>query len=342
MSTMSTMSTNRDMNVTPHSPKGAPRLTISQLAALAQVTRDTLLFYDRIGLLTPAGRDANHYRYYSERELLKVNLIRTFQSLGMSLKDIRELLERRCPELVLASLEDQMSAIKKQQDQLEQARLLLERFHGIIGYALSIDEGDVALRWCDERAILIGPRNDYSQGRTIWDNILDSYRYFQRFVTPLEMNYPVWSFYEQQSVQARRWLAPDHFYMDNPRACDRRAAGWYVVGCARGGYGGSPALFERLLGFITDEGLELAGRSYVDYLLNELSVEEPDGYLIQVSIAVAGPGAKPGARPSAIGVREVRANPAPRPAPDPSLGPAPTLRPGPRQKDGFPSVTVRQ
>jgi DNA-binding transcriptional MerR regulator len=270
----------------------ASQLTISQLAKLACVTRDTLLYYDRIGLLVPETRGANHYRYYSERELLKVNLIRTFQSLGMSLKDIRALLEKRDPDSVLTSLHEQIDAIGKERAHLEQMHALLEDYRDIIAYARDLDEGDIVVRWVDEKAILIGPPNDYARGRTLRDNIRDAYRYFQERVTSLETNYPMWSFYEKESVQSRRWRFPDRFYLSNPRGTDTRRAGWYVVGCARGGYGGSPCLFERLLAFIEDRKLEITGRSYVDYLLNEITVSNPDEYLIQVSIEVAGPPAR--------------------------------------------------
>jgi DNA-binding transcriptional MerR regulator len=321
------------------SSEGASRLTISELARLARTTRDTLLFYDRIGLLVPESRGANHYRYYSERELLKINFIRTFKSLGMSLKEIRKLLENRTPESVLMSLREQMAVIRERQIQLRQTYLLLENLQGTIEYALDLDENVITTQWCDEKPIIIAPKNDYSHGRMLWDNILDSYQFFQELVTPLEMNYPVWSIYEKESVKNRRWGFPDRFYMNNPSARCRaksapppatpfptktaptapvptmsapakaalsapppavrggkansifalRSAGWYVTGCTRGRYGDSAPLFERLLTFIEAEGLTMVGRSYVDYLLNEISIQDSSEYLIQIAIAVASP-----------------------------------------------------
>ncbi|MDR0347304.1 MAG: MerR family transcriptional regulator [Coriobacteriales bacterium] len=266
--------------------EAVPRLTISQMARLSRVSRDTLLYYDRIGLLAPEHRGANGYRYYSGRELLKVNVIRVFQSLGMSLKEIGALLEKRTPQAVLNSLMGRMTAIKEEQERLEQVRQLLEGYHSLIEYALDLDEGSISLRWLEEKAILVGPQNDYAEGRTLQDNIFDSYHYFQERVSPLELNYPVWSFYEKTSVEHRRWRLPDHFYLAFPQAPDKRKAGWYVVGCTRGRYGGSPRLFERLLAFIKKEGLKITGRSYVEYLLNEIAIPDPNEYLIQVSIEV--------------------------------------------------------
>jgi hypothetical protein len=210
----------------------------------------------------------------------------------MSLKDIGNLLEQRTPDSVLVSLREQIAMVRGRQERLEQMHALLEGYREIIEYARDLDEDAVAVRWVDERAILIGPPNDYSRGRTVQDNILDACLYFQERVSPLETNYPMWSFYEKESVENRRWSLPDRFYLSNPQASDTRRAGWYVTGCTRGGYGGSTRLFERLLAFIEEEALEIAGRSYVDYLLNEITVSDPDAYLIQVAIEVTGPPAR--------------------------------------------------
>jgi DNA-binding transcriptional MerR regulator len=279
------------------------------LARLTRTTRDTLLFYDKIGLLAPESRGANRYRYYSGKELLKVNFIRTFRSLGVPLKEIKELLENRTPELVLSSLSEQMAVVKKRQARLKQLYLLLENYRDIIEYALDLNENAIILQWREEEAILVAPRNDYSHGRDLWDNILDAYRFFQGIVSSLETHYPVWSIYEKESVLDGCWRFPDHFYMSDPRGgsrgktdrvcapCGRkedktfarREAGWYVVGYARGTYGDSSRLFDRLLVFIKERELSVVGRSYVDYLLNEISVRNPDKYLIQIAIEVAEP-----------------------------------------------------
>jgi DNA-binding transcriptional MerR regulator len=277
--------------------EGAPGLTISKLAKLALTTRDTLLFYDRIGLLEPAIRGRNNYRYYSERELLKVSFIRTFQSLGVPLKDIGELLEKRTPETVLAILSEQMESIEEQRKQLEQAHLLLDTFRNTIEGALPLDEETITLRWCEEKPLLVGPRNDYSGERGVADNLIDAYRYFQKRVSALEINYPVWSLYEKGGIKKEGRIFPTRFYLNTPKGPDRKDAGWYVIGCARNGYGGASELFRRLFAYIEGKELELAGRSYEEYLLNEISVKDPDEYLIQVSIAVKEPPSKLQAKP---------------------------------------------
>jgi Hg(II)-responsive transcriptional regulator len=67
-------------------------LSIGQLAKNAGVGIDTVRYYERDGLLKPAGRAASGYRRYSDSEVRRLRFIRRAKALGFSLEEIRELL----------------------------------------------------------------------------------------------------------------------------------------------------------------------------------------------------------------------------------------------------------
>lgn len=70
------------------------KYTVKQLAKLSGVTGRTLRYYDEIDLLTPAHVDEeNHYRYYGEAELLTLQQILFFRSLGFPLDNIRTVIK---------------------------------------------------------------------------------------------------------------------------------------------------------------------------------------------------------------------------------------------------------
>jgi MerR family transcriptional regulator, copper efflux regulator len=69
--------------------------TISQLAKHAQVTVETVRYYERRGLLPEPPRRASGYRQYSQDDLACLQFIRRAQTLGFSLKEIAELLALR-------------------------------------------------------------------------------------------------------------------------------------------------------------------------------------------------------------------------------------------------------
>lgn len=68
-------------------------LSIGQLAKQANLRTSTLRYYEKEGLLTPAGRTPAGYRTYHPTALQTLHFIQRAQRLGFSLADIRHLLK---------------------------------------------------------------------------------------------------------------------------------------------------------------------------------------------------------------------------------------------------------
>jgi MerR family transcriptional regulator, thiopeptide resistance regulator len=81
-------------SITSPSQSQAPMKTysISKLAQAFGLSRSTLLYYDRIGLLPPSGRTGSGYRYYSEKDHRQLDRICHFREAGLTLKDIHGVL----------------------------------------------------------------------------------------------------------------------------------------------------------------------------------------------------------------------------------------------------------
>lgn len=67
--------------------------TIGKVAARAQVSADSIRFYEREGLLSPARKSESGYRLYTEEAIRRLGFIKHAQQCGFSLSEIRELLE---------------------------------------------------------------------------------------------------------------------------------------------------------------------------------------------------------------------------------------------------------
>ena len=92
---------------------------ISELAQRHGLSRSTLLYYDRCGLLNPSARSPSGYRLYSEKEAQQLAEICRYRASGLNLDDIRQLLN--------ASGKSGLRILKKrlatlQQEMLEQRR----------------------------------------------------------------------------------------------------------------------------------------------------------------------------------------------------------------------------
>lgn len=68
---------------------------IGDISKLYGISNDILRYYEKIGLLIPDVRGENGYRYYSEKQLWKLNNIRSLRSLGVGLNEIIDFLHTR-------------------------------------------------------------------------------------------------------------------------------------------------------------------------------------------------------------------------------------------------------
>lgn len=104
------------------------KMQIGEVAALFDVTTKTLRHYEKLGLLEPERAD-NDYRLYGPEDVLRIQRIRQLQSLGLSLKEIGDLLGRDDEMLwegVLRSLQNDVTAeIALLRERLEQIEQLL-------------------------------------------------------------------------------------------------------------------------------------------------------------------------------------------------------------------------
>ncbi|MFC8042404.1 MerR family transcriptional regulator [Nocardia sp. NPDC057353] len=65
-----------------------PRYSIGEAAERSGLSRDTLRWYERIGLLSSVGRDHTGKRRFSERDLEWLQLIGRLRTTGMSVADM--------------------------------------------------------------------------------------------------------------------------------------------------------------------------------------------------------------------------------------------------------------
>jgi DNA-binding transcriptional MerR regulator len=88
--------------------------TITAIARLFGLSRSTLLYYDRIGLLTASYRTQAEARLYSAEEEGRLARIVTFRRAGIPLETIKAMLESDVPEKVNESLETRLREIQGQ------------------------------------------------------------------------------------------------------------------------------------------------------------------------------------------------------------------------------------
>ncbi|MBI5085792.1 MAG: MerR family transcriptional regulator [Acidobacteria bacterium] len=96
-------------------------MTITALARRHRLSRSTLLYYHRIGLLPPSGRLDNGYRRYSASDEDRLRQICLYRETGLPLAEIKRLLDQRHGELAaslhrqLVQLSAEVEALRRRQ-----------------------------------------------------------------------------------------------------------------------------------------------------------------------------------------------------------------------------------
>jgi DNA-binding transcriptional MerR regulator/effector-binding domain-containing protein len=116
---------------------------IGEFAQIAQVSSRQLRFYDQLGLLQPARTDAQTgYRYYSIKQLPRLNSILALKELGLSLEQIGPL---RKDEISPSELRGMLTMKRAQVEQalreegvrlrhIESRIAQIDKYGGIAGY----------------------------------------------------------------------------------------------------------------------------------------------------------------------------------------------------------------
>lgn len=99
-------------------------LSIRDVAQATGLTAHTLRYYERIGLLSPVGRDAGGRRCFSARDLDWIAFLQRLRTLGMPIREMCEYAAlRRDGDATLAA---RRILLQKHFDRVQQEIVLLE------------------------------------------------------------------------------------------------------------------------------------------------------------------------------------------------------------------------
>lgn len=110
-----------------------------ELAELYDISKQTLIFYDKINLLKPAFVGSNGYRMYSFKQFFILGIILDLKNIGLHLSDIQDFINNRNAESLVPLL-------CKQIKNLEKKRVMIDRLCGQIQNEISRLNGHSDIR----------------------------------------------------------------------------------------------------------------------------------------------------------------------------------------------------
>lgn len=109
---------------------------IGDLVKKLEINKETIRYYEKIGMLSKPKRDESGYRIYLKEDIKKIRFIIMVKNFGFTLKEIRMLIndEVLCGDIESIKLivEDKIKEINSKVNELEEKKKLLERVKEII------------------------------------------------------------------------------------------------------------------------------------------------------------------------------------------------------------------
>ncbi|ULQ58521.1 hypothetical protein K7I13_08025 [Brucepastera parasyntrophica] len=104
------------------------------------------------------------------------------------------------------------------------------------------------------------------------------------------MGFPVGTLVSRKSLERGDWHRPSRYFCRLPRGRYTpngvKPAGLYLIGYARTDYAFTAGLYKKLFSFMKRQNLKPAREAFEEFLLDEISVSNPEEYLLKISVRV--------------------------------------------------------
>ncbi len=250
------------------------------------VTKHTLFHYDEIGLLKPECISEKGYRYYSFRQSYFLDIIIVLKKAGSSLQEIKDFFQNQ-------NVSQLVNLFKQKEIELQVELLRIERMQGIIRSAIQMTETMEDLRSIPsieehEVQYLISTPLQESDDREFSIKLSEHRSYCEEHA--IQHEFPIWTIISKESFEsgsiswgyvANKLKEPiaDKKVITKPK-------GLYAVTDHMGSYDTISETCSIIRKYIHNRGMRVCGNAYTMDLINYFSEQNPDSYVIRISVEV--------------------------------------------------------
>lgn len=258
-------------------------------AALCGVKKDTLLHYDHIGLLRPQEVGENGYRYYSARQLATFDIIAALRRLGTPLAEIRAYLNRRNPEGFLELLRQKEAELEEERRRLQRMEDFLAETVRQLELAGGVTPGEIRLEELPERSLAVVPAPRFEQFEEA-QYLLHIRELLAKGRSAGSVSLNPGDIILRESLERGRFME-DYYYCQVPAGSQGfetwvQPAGTYAVLYHQGSYQSEYDACRRLWDWVAAQGYSVDGDLYEEDLVSRFSTDDPEAYLIRLSLKI--------------------------------------------------------
>ncbi len=261
-----------------------------EFAKLCGVSKDTLIYYDRISLLKPAVIKENGYRYYSVHQLFSFDLIEALKEVGTPLSQIKDYIQKRDSALFKDILSQKLCDLEKELKRLEMMKRTVKNTISSMGLAQSINRNKIVFKELPEEYLITTKNAEY-----LSDSVTDYYKVFREHIDYCYENGYSESFmigsivlYDDivNGIFEEHCLFSQIYHCAESKRLHIKPAGLYAVMYFYGSYDDLNEAYRFLAKFAEDSGYLIAGNMYEKDILNYMCVDDENSYLMEISVPI--------------------------------------------------------
>lgn len=264
---------------------------ISEFAALCGVTRDTLLYYDKMGVLKPAFVAQNGYRFYTLSQFYEMDLLAILKASGTPLAQAGDYLHNPDASAGIRLLQERRKALAQERQRLLEMEQALSQTMESIREGLNCVCGKLTVQPL-EREYLLVTKTDFSAPPTEQDfceKIGEHFALCEQ--SGFGARFQTGEIILQQDALQGRFVESYYFNpIFEPTAQAgvwEKPAGLYAVYYYKGSYDSlKNEAYALFLKEIAQQGYQLSGDLYEDDLIDHFSTPDPAHYILKISARV--------------------------------------------------------
>lgn len=267
--------------------------TAGELAGIFNISKQSLLYYDKVKLLSPDYISENGYRHYSVQQFLDLEIIVNLRALDISIANIKEYLTKRSKEnfqqLLLDKAQECEEIIRKNQEICN----TIERINNFIEKNNQNVCHEITLTW----------RNEHLLRVTTLSAADDPKKRIAKFAKHTQKqahnkatlpNHTGWTMSQETFFEKQDFFRSEAFFSCAKNSPDHKRAmkkilpkGLYleIVFCGTF-YKNGPSLVKRIQKFLQSNDLTAVGNIYILPLENHWFSEDCSRYLNKIFLRV--------------------------------------------------------
>ena len=255
----------------------AALFTIGQFAALHEINKKTLMWYDEIGLLKPACIKENGYRYYSYQQSAALETILMLRELNVSLDEIKQFMENRTIDNFASLLQEKITELNQTISHLRSIQKILINQQQDMDMLRSLDIAEISLVEKQSRYLVaVDMAENLSFEQEIERIIAETKKHQLRRLHDASYGamLPVEHLYQGKFSEYSA------IYIEMPFPVSKRGlhlqpAGTYLRAFCKGNWEKLPERYKEILAYAKKQGTTLCGYAY-ETGINELVIDSID------------------------------------------------------------------